>query len=44
MSRINTTVDAGESVSNSDLVVEAIIENMEIKHKLFTELDNKAPR
>ena len=43
MSRINTTVDLGDSVSNSDLVVEAIIENMDIKHKLFSELDNKAP-
>ena len=44
MSRINTTVDSGEAVSDSDLVIEAIIENMDIKHKLFSELDKKAPR
>ena len=44
MSRINTTVDSGDAVTNSDLVIEAIIENMDIKHKLFSELDQKAPR
>jgi 3-hydroxyacyl-CoA dehydrogenase len=44
MSRINTTVDSGEAVSDSDLVIEAIIENVGIKHKLFSELDRKAPR
>ena len=44
MSRINTTVSPGEAVSDSDLVIEAIVENIDAKHKLFTELDNKAPR
>ncbi|XP_046865030.1 hydroxyacyl-coenzyme A dehydrogenase, mitochondrial-like [Xenia sp. Carnegie-2017] len=43
MSRLKTTVDMTEAVKDSDLVVEAIIENMDIKHKLFTELDEKAP-
>lgn len=44
MSRLKTTVDMTEAVKDSDLVVEAIVENMDIKHKLFTELDEKAPR
>ena len=44
MSRINTSVDSGEAVSESDLVIEAIVENMNVKHKLFSELDSKAPR
>ena len=44
LSRINTTVNSGEAVSDSDLVIEAIVENMDVKHKLFSELDNKAPR
>lgn len=43
MSRINTTVDAGAAVTNSDLIIEAIVENMDVKHKLFSELDQKAP-
>ena len=44
MSRINTTVNPGEAVSDSDLVIEAIVENIDVKHKLFAELDNKASR
>ena len=44
MSRINTTVNPGEAACDSDLVIEAIVENIDAKHKLFAELDNKAPR
>lgn len=38
-SRIRTTANYEESVKNADLVIEAIVENMEAKHKLFAILD-----
>ena len=38
-------VNVEESVgSDCDLLVEAIVENMEIKQKLFSRLDKIAPR
>ncbi|CAO1616892.1 unnamed protein product [Parajaminaea phylloscopi] len=43
VSSIKTTTDAGEAVASTDLVIEAIIENIEIKQKLFKFLDSKAP-
>ena len=43
LSRITTTVDVSASVSEADLVVEAIIENLKIKHELFAALDKAAP-
>ncbi|KAJ3644559.1 hypothetical protein Zmor_022283 [Zophobas morio] len=42
-SRIKGTTDIAEAVKDSDLVVEAIVENMEIKHKFFKTLDEVAP-
>ncbi|XP_002730646.1 hydroxyacyl-coenzyme A dehydrogenase, mitochondrial-like [Saccoglossus kowalevskii] len=42
MSKISTTTDSSKAVSNTDLVIEAIIENMGIKKKLFSELDKVA--
>ncbi|KAH1016275.1 hypothetical protein HUJ04_007524 [Dendroctonus ponderosae] len=42
--RIQGTTKAEESVGDADLVVEAIVENMEIKHKLFKTLDEAAPQ
>lgn len=45
MSRIKYTVNTEESVSGDcDLLVEAIIENMDIKKDLFSKLDKIAPR
>lgn len=41
---IKTTTDAGEAVAQSDLVIEAIIENVGIKQELFKFLDSKAPQ
>lgn len=41
---IKTTTDAGEAVAESDLVIEAIIENVGIKQELFKLLDAKAPQ
>lgn len=40
---IKTTTDASEAVKESDLVIEAIIENVGIKQELFKFLDGKAP-
>lgn len=34
---------AEDAVKDTDIVVEAIIENMDIKHKLFKSLDKAAP-
>lgn len=39
MARIRTSTDPAEAVKSADLVVEAIVENMSVKHKLFTQLD-----
>lgn len=44
LSRIQYTLGAEEAVANSDLVVEAIVENMDTKHMLFKKLDKAAPR
>ena len=44
LSRIKGTVDLNEAVKDADLVIEAIVENMEIKKKLFKELDNISKR
>lgn len=42
-SRIQGTTNPAEAVKDADLVVEAIVENMAIKHKLFKSLDEAAP-
>lgn len=42
-SRIKGSTQPTESVQDSDLVVEAIVEKMEIKHQLFKSLDSAAP-
>ena len=36
---IDTTVDA--AIQTADLVVEAVVENMQLKQKLFAEYDDK---
>jgi 3-hydroxybutyryl-CoA dehydrogenase len=43
MGRISTYTDMTEAVKNSDLVVEAATENIELKIKIFQELDKLAP-
>ncbi|CAE6529431.1 unnamed protein product [Rhizoctonia solani] len=40
---IITTTDAQEAVKQADLVVEAIVESLEVKRKLFASLDAYAP-
>jgi len=44
VSRVRTTNDYEESVKHADLVIEAIVENLEAKHKLFAFLDKVAPQ
>lgn len=39
LQRLNTSVDVGRTVENTDLVIEAIVEVMSVKHKLFSAID-----
>ncbi|GAA6059114.1 hypothetical protein JCM10212_003861 [Sporobolomyces blumeae] len=40
---LSTTTHAPDAVANSDLVIEAIVENLETKQELFRRLDELAP-
>jgi 3-hydroxyacyl-CoA dehydrogenase len=42
LSRIHPTLDLKEAVSNADLVIEAVTENVELKKKVLTEADANA--
>lgn len=42
-SNLSTTTSASSAVSTSDLVIEAIVENLETKQELFRRLDEMAP-
>ena len=42
LARISTTTDL-DAASNADIVVEAVIENVELKAEIFAELDRLAP-
>lgn len=41
--RLTLTTDQAEAVKDADIVIEAAVENIEIKRKLFAELDSQAP-
>ncbi|XP_047521515.1 hydroxyacyl-coenzyme A dehydrogenase, mitochondrial-like [Pieris napi] len=43
IARIKTSTDLVSAVKETDLVIEAIVENLEVKHSLFQKLDNAAP-
>jgi enoyl-CoA hydratase / 3-hydroxyacyl-CoA dehydrogenase len=43
LDRIETTTDLAEAVSDADLVIEAVPEQMEIKEDTFSEVDEHAP-
>lgn len=43
LSRIKGTTDLNDAASDSDLVIEAVIEIMDIKKKIYKELDNICP-
>lgn len=42
--RIQTSLNLDEAVQSTDIVIEAIIENLEIKQKLFKQIDQVAPK
>ena len=44
LSRIQYSEDPVSAATTSDLVVEAIVENMAVKKELFAKLDQSAPR
>ncbi|KAI8881708.1 hypothetical protein K501DRAFT_324362 [Backusella circina FSU 941] len=44
MRNITTSQDAEGAAKNSDLIVEAIVENIDVKQKLFGSLDKVAPK
>ena len=44
LSRIQYVEDPVGAAEKSDLVVEAIVENMAAKHELFKKLDKAAPQ
>lgn len=44
MGRIETNTDAVAAAKSTDLVVEAIVENLDIKKRLFTALDAAVPK
>ena len=43
-SRIKTSTDVNDAVKSTDIVIEAIVENLEIKQKLFQQIDRIAPK
>lgn len=43
LQNVSTSTDAGSVVQGSDLVLEAIVENVKIKQDLFSRLDKVAP-
>lgn len=44
MMRLHTTTDMNEAFKDADLVVEAAPENLEMKRKLFAQIDKVAPK
>ncbi|KAJ9600764.1 hypothetical protein L9F63_001079, partial [Diploptera punctata] len=43
LKHLKTTLNVMEAVKNTDLVIEAVVENLDIKHKLFSTIDSFAP-
>jgi len=43
-SRIKTSVNVNDAVKATDIVIEAIVENIETKQKLFQQIDSVAPK
>ncbi|XP_055942704.1 hydroxyacyl-coenzyme A dehydrogenase, mitochondrial-like [Argiope bruennichi] len=44
LQRLKTSTNAADSVKEADIVIEAIVENMKVKHELFKTLDKAAPK
>ena len=43
MGRINAVEKLSEAVDGADLIVEAVVENSQVKHEVFSEIDKTAP-
>lgn len=43
LSRITISTDPAANIAETDLLIEAIVENMRVKHNLFADLDKAAP-
>ncbi|MFX1539991.1 MAG: 3-hydroxyacyl-CoA dehydrogenase family protein, partial [Promethearchaeota archaeon] len=41
--RIHPTLDMNEAISDTDFVIEAVPENLDLKKKIFAEMDELAP-
>jgi hypothetical protein len=39
LSNLKTTMNVMEAVQSTDLVIEAVLENINVKHKLFSSID-----
>lgn len=39
LSNLRTTMNVMEAVQSTDLVIEAVLENINVKHKLFSSID-----
>ncbi|XP_064625701.1 hydroxyacyl-coenzyme A dehydrogenase, mitochondrial-like [Lineus longissimus] len=44
LARLHTETDANKAAASSDLIIEAIVENLEVKKKLFGGMDKTAPQ
>ena len=44
LSRIRTTTNLAEAVSSADFVIEAVFEDLEVKRRVFRDVDAHAPR
>lgn len=44
MSKISFSASAEDAVKDTDLVIEAIVENLDVKKKLFSAIDKVAPK
>lgn len=44
LGRLKLSLNINETVAKTDLVVEAIVENLDMKHKLFAQIDPIAPQ
>lgn len=43
MEHVKTSTDASQAAKQSDVIIEAIVENLGVKRKLFQQLDKNAP-
>src|SRR2546427_2955045 len=44
LDRIQTTLDIGEACNNADVAIEAVFEDLDLKKRVFQELDHAAPK